>query len=157
MLEETVYPSAIGGFSLMPYLLYGGLALLLFIGLVVLVFWIKRRISRPELYGLSRQEVARRWERVRETSRNGEMGMKLALVEADVLLDSALKSLVIPGDTLGERLKAACYTYPKLRDVWWAHKLRNRLVHDAMYRFRSGEGRRALDAFERALKVLNVL
>lgn len=88
---------------------------------------------------------------------NGDMGVKLAVIEADNLLDAALKSLVMPGDTLGERLKVACYKYPKLKNVWWAHKLRNNLVHDHSFRLHSSEAKRALGEFEKALKELKIL
>ncbi len=158
MSEDIVFSEASTGLPLGVYIAIGIMAVI-FLALVVgLAIWIKNRLSRPEMYGLTREEVQKRWQRVRETSRlNGQMGMKLALVEADVLLDAALKSLVMPGDTLGERLKVACYKYPKLKDVWWAHKLRNQLVHDHEFQLHPRDTARALDEFERALKTLNVL
>ena len=159
MNEDIVYSEvASSGLPFGVYIAIGIAAVIALALLIGLAVWIKRKLSRPEMYGLSREEVQKRWQRVRDTSKmNGQMGMKLALVEADVLLDAALKSLVMPGDTLGERLKVACYKYPKLKDVWWAHKLRNQLVHDHEFRLSDREVGRALDEFEKALKVLNVL
>lgn len=125
--------------------------------LVLLAYKLKRLLSRPEMYGLSREEVQRRWTQIRETSGQGMMGAKLAIMEADTLLDSALKSMSMPGTTLGERLKVAGYKYPKLRNVWWAHKLRNQLVHEATFQVGTRQARQALDEFERALKTLNLL
>ncbi len=133
------------------------LACLVVILLIVGAVWLKGKLSRPELYGLTREEVAKRWQKIIATSQmNGDMGLKLAIIEADNLLDAALKSLVMPGDTLGERLKVACYKYPKLKNVWWAHKLRNNLVHDHSFHLRSNEAKRALGEFEKALKELKV-
>jgi hypothetical protein len=106
---------------------------------------------------MTRDQLLRRWQEVRQTSRQGLMGAKLALFEADALLDAGLKSLMMPGETLGERLKVACYKYPKLQSVWWAHKLRNQLAHDSSFQITQREADRALDEFERALKLLNVL
>lgn len=129
----------------------------LFVLLGFAFFKLKKALTRPEMYGMSRDEVAKRWIEVRKTSEQGIMGAKLAIFEADTLLDGALKSIMMPGDTLGERLKVAGYKYPNLRNVWWAHKLRNQLAHDSAFQISQREARRALDDFEKALKTLNVL
>ncbi|MFH1621295.1 MAG: hypothetical protein ABIB04_04400 [Patescibacteria group bacterium] len=121
------------------------------------IWWIKRRLTRPEMYGLSREEMRRRWDQVRKTSEQGLMGAKLAIMEADSLLDTGLKSIMMPGATLGERLKVACYKYQKLQNVWWAHKLRNQLVHEATFHVSQRQAKNALDEFEKALKIINVL
>lgn len=118
---------------------------------------LKRLLTRPELYGLSREDVAKRWTQLLVTAKQGSMGAKVAIMEADTLLDSALKSMSMPGMTLGERLKVACYKYPKLEKVWWAHKLRNQLVHEASFNLGTRQALSALDEYARALKTLNVL
>jgi hypothetical protein len=157
MYEEVVYTGSTS--TPVGWIIFGAVvAIALLIGLVFLVRWIKKQMSRPEMMGMSREEVTERWHEIRNVSlQNGQMGMKMALMEADKLLDSALKSMMMPGDTLGERLKVACYKYPNLREVWWAHKLRNQLVHEHDFRLSDRETRRALDEFEKALKTLNVL
>lgn len=157
MYDEVVYTGSTG--SPIGWIVFVVIiGILLIIGLIFLARWIKKQISRPEMMGMSRQEVTQRWTEIRAVSgQNGQMGMKMALMEADKLLDSALKSIMMPGDTLGERLKSACYKYPKLKEVWWAHKLRNQLVHEHDFKLSERETRRALDEFERALKTLNIL
>jgi len=143
-----------------PYWIYIaiGIAVIVVIALVVWGLWkLKRLLTRPEMIGMTREEVQRRWAEVRQTSKQSLMGAKLALIEADTLLDTGLKSLMMPGDTLGERLRVAGYKFPKLRNVWWAHKLRNQLAHDSSFQITQREAERALDDFEKALKVLNVL
>lgn len=157
MYEETVYTGSTG--TPVGWIIFGVVAaILLLIGLALLIRWVKRRLSRPEMWGMAREEVTRRWQEIRGVSgQHGQMGMKMALMEADKLLDSALKSLMMPGDTLGERLKVACYKYPALRSVWPAHKLRNQLVHQHDFQLSERETRRALDEYERALKTLNII
>lgn len=99
-----------------------------------------------------REAMRRRWQEIeRMVDASGEMNRKLAVIEADKLLDQALKSLAMAGTTLGERLRFAQYKYPELRDVWWAHRVRNQLVHEATYHLDAGVARRALKAFEKAL------
>lgn len=98
------------------------------VGTLVLIVRAVKKRSRP---GLDGEYIERRMstiEKLVEGSSDTEYAM--ALVEADKLLDHILKMRHIPGTTLGERLKAAGYTYPNLRDIWPAHLLRNRLVHE---------------------------
>ncbi len=144
-------------FSIWPYMIYGVILLFGFIVLILFILWLRRRITRPELAGLTRQQIAARWVEIRKASQQGLMGAKLAIMEADTLLDSGLKSMMIPGETLGERLKVAGYKYPQLQKVWWAHKLRNQLVHEATFQISPRQAHQALDEFEKALKTLNVL
>lgn len=145
------------GTPLILYGVYAGLVVAALILFILLLVWLKRRLTRPEMFGMTREQVAARWAQVRQTSKQGMMGAKLAVMEADTLLDSGLKSMTMPGETLGERLKVACYKYPKLRNVWWAHKLRNQLAHDVSFQIGARQAEQALDEFEKALKTLNVL
>ncbi len=133
--------------------------LLIFIALVALAFavrWLKRR-SRSELFGMTREEIQKRWKEIESTAGQGMMGSKLAIMEADSLLDKVFKSMAMPGNTMGERLKVACARYPDLRSVWWAHKVRNQIAHDAAFRLGNRQASKALKEFERALKKLGVM
>jgi hypothetical protein len=155
-MDDIVYSEPVTT-SIWPYVLYAAIVVAAFIILVAFVVWLKKKLTRPEMVGMTREEIAARWVEIRKTSQQGLMGAKLAIMEADTLLDSGLKSMMMPGETLGERLKVACYKFPKLKNVWWAHKLRNSLAHEASFQISQGEARRALDEFEKALKTLNVL
>jgi hypothetical protein len=56
---------------------------------------------------------------------------KLAIIEADIVLDETLKQLGYPGVSLGERLKSISpQQMASLNDAWEAHKVRNRIAHD---------------------------
>jgi len=56
---------------------------------------------------------------------------KLAIIEADIILDDVLKQHGYPGSTLGERLKSVSPgSLDSLQDAWEAHKVRNRIAHD---------------------------
>jgi len=154
-LSEVTADIPSADFTMYGY--YAGGLIVILVVLILCIRWIIRRLSRPEMTGMTREAIARRWVEIRKTSEQSVMGAKLALLEADTLLDAGLKSMMMPGDTLGERLKVACYKYPKLRDVWWAHKLRNSMAHDATFQLTMGQARSAMNEFEKALKTLNVL
>ncbi len=55
---------------------------------------------------------------------------KLAIIEADVLLDESLKRMGYPGSSLGERLKSISpQAMQNLDQAWAAHKVRNSIAH----------------------------
>ena len=55
---------------------------------------------------------------------------KLAIIEADIVLDTALKEAGYAGVSLGERLKSiAPSQLQSLDDAWQAHKVRNQVAH----------------------------
>ena len=50
------------------------------------------------------------WNKIEELASYGkEMNLKLAIIEADKLLDSVLKKMYFPGKTMAERLKSASF------------------------------------------------
>lgn len=117
-----------------------------------------RRLFAPKLQGMDRSAIKSRWDEIeRLTSSGGEMNLKMAVMEADKLLDHALKAMAIPGMTLGDRLKFAAYKYPNIRDVWNAHRLRNQLAHEASYYLDPSLARKAIRDFKDALRLLKVL
>ena len=56
---------------------------------------------------------------------------KLAIIEADIILDDSLKQKGYLGTSLGERLKSISGAQMNtINDAWEAHKIRNRIAHD---------------------------
>lgn len=55
---------------------------------------------------------------------------KLAIIEADIVLDEALKQRGYAGSSLGERLRSISPSQlSTLDDAWEAHKVRNNIAH----------------------------
>ncbi len=128
------------------------LALLAIIGITTAF----RALTRSRLDDLDPKRLAAMWAEIEKTSEHGLMGAKLAVMEADRLLDTVLRKMHFPGETMGERLKTAAYKYPNISHVWGAHKLRNQLVHDATFEISVRQAKGAVRDFRAALKVLNV-
>ena len=84
-------------------------------------------------------------------------GMILAVIDADKLLDEALRRKHFKGKTTGERLVAAQRTISDNDSVWYAHKLRNRLVHEPNVKLKKREAQNALAGFRQCLKDLGAL
>ena len=116
-----------------------------------------RRLFAPKIEGLDRGVIQVRWNEIERAASGGEVNLKFAVMEADALLDHALKSMAMPGKTLGERLKYAAYKYPNINRVWNAHRLRNQLAHEASSYLDPALARKAIRDFKDELKLLNVL
>ena len=129
-----------------------------FIVLVVIVRILLSSGKGDSVPGTSRKELEMKWMQIEQLANRGdEMSSKLALMEADKFFDHMLKTLMFSGDTMGERMKVAAYKFPKIRDAWPAHILRNKMVHETSFSLRPDSARRAIGQFKAALKQMNVL
>lgn len=134
------------------------IVVILLILLVASIIFIKKFFRRPELYGMSKEDIQKRWNQIEELlSRREDVSWKLAVLEADKLLDHSLKAMGFGGNSLGERLKLVAYKHPKIRNVWPAHITRNKLAHEASYSLGQGAARQAVSQFKKALEELGVL
>ena len=87
-----------------------------------------------------------------QLQRDHEASYQMTILNADKLLDLALKERGIKGETMGERMKNAKDTWQNANAVWSAHKLRNQIAHEADVRIGYDDARRALAGFKQALK-----
>ncbi len=77
----------------------------------------------------------------------------LCILNADSLLDKALREKNIPGKTMGERMKQLQGKWTNGNGVWAAHKLRNRIAHEPEgLNLDYDRTRQALGSFKQALK-----
>ena len=143
--------------SSLIYIVY----LALFAGAVFVLWLFYKKIRgvfrRPELHDMSRESIKRHWNQIEElVDRNDDTSWKLAVMEADKLLDHSLKSMAIPGMNMGERLRFIAHKYPKINNVWRAHRVRNDIAHQAAYRLSHGEAKNAIRDFKSALEELGI-
>lgn len=87
-----------------------------------------------------------------QLKRDEESSYHLCILNADKLLDQALRERGVKGETMGERMKTARDTWSNANAVWTAHKLRNQVAHEPDVRISYDDTRRALAAFKQALK-----
>jgi len=81
----------------------------------------------------------------------------MAIMNADKLLDKALRQIATPGVTMGDRLKVSGGKFSKINDVWFAHKVRNQVAHESDYKLNVMTARKVLAIFKRSLKELGAL
>lgn len=124
-------------------------AILIFGGLLFVFISITRRSPRQ----LDVDKYRSRWLSI-ETSlkRDDENSHTLCVVNADKLLDQALRERGFGGKTMADRMKQCQGKWTNGNGVWAAHKLRNRLVHETDARIDYERARQALIAYKQGLK-----
>ena len=103
--------------------------------------------------------MSKEWKAVLKKLEAGdESNLKLAVIEADKILDNILKKINYPGDNMGERLKHVTPAQiANIEAVWQAHKIRNNIVHDPDFRLTRADAENAVKIFQRALEDLMAL
>jgi hypothetical protein len=166
---ENAQAAVVGFFtSNISLLKAGGLLLtLLFVGAAI---YVGIATGWFALYGDRIQDVALRkdmpkkrslkaWRSIqRHYFAGSDNDLKVALVEADNLLDEALRVGGVRGENLGDRLKSLTEAQlPNIDRIWEAHKLRNRLVHETDFRLTRDTAERALAVYRDAFRELGLL
>ncbi len=140
------------------------------IGVVFLVFlfakssWAKFMVydeanmfSNYRSYGL--QKITKAWEKiVKRLSSNLNSEYKLAIIEADDLLNNILKKMGYSGETMGDRLKQVTLDMvANIEDLKEAHILRNNIVHDPDFSLSLEQAKKNVKIYEETFKNLNML
>jgi len=130
------------------------LAGIIFFGILVLVLvaFIGKKTFAPR----GEKYFQEKWMELLTRVRTPE-GMVLAVIDGDKLVDEALRRKHYKGKTTGERLVSAQRDIKNNDAVWYAHKLRNRLVHEPNVRLKKSEAQNALAGFKSCLHDLGYL
>lgn len=106
-------------------------------------------------------DIKRKWAEIEQLMTIGKpSNFKIAIMEADKLLDHVLKIKRFKGETMGERMKSIRrddFDRDFFDDMWQAHKLRNEMAHNMNYEVQHFEAKKAVEQFRRVLKELGAL
>lgn len=117
--------------------------------LVLLVFVLKRHKPKH----LNTKYYADKWKKLQAQLCDNKL-WPLAVIDADKLLEEALKAKKYKGKSMGEKLVSAQHDISNNDLVWFGHKLRNKLVHEADVKLKKNDVRDALLGIRSALKDL---
>lgn len=100
-----------------------------------------------------------RWDKIEKMAHStSQSDWKLAIIEADSILDDLTKTLGFEGDNMGERmLNMNVKIFPYLNEAWKVHKLRNILAHETSYDLQRGEMEDAIDIYNLIFKSMNYI
>ncbi len=130
---------------------------------VVKTGWLALRVNRIQdvflKSNLPKKRSVKAWRSVKKHFFDGDdNSLKIAIIEADNLLDEALKIAGLRGITLGDKLKGVTEEQlPNINLIWEAHKIRNRIAHEAQFKLNRDTAEKALAVYEQTLKDLTVL
>ncbi len=145
------------------FIIIGALFSLAIVFLLSKNTWFKRRfledwteffIYRP--FGV--KKTFKQWAKVLKRLDTGkEADYKLALIEADSLLNDILKKIGYKGKTMAEMLEQLdSKTLPNIEQIWKTHKIRNNVVHDPDYKLSLEDARKALGIYEKTFRDLEM-
>jgi hypothetical protein len=130
--------------------------LLLIAGIGVLILFALGLMTKKAPKKLNQKYYQQRWSELLAKVKTQD-GMAIAIIDADKLLDEALRKHHFKGKTMGERLVSAQRTISDNDAVWHAHKLRNRIVHENDVKLKKTHVQRALAGFRQGLRDLGAL
>lgn len=112
----------------------------------------KTLAARPEV-------VSEHWQGVLEHLNSAnESEWKLAIIEADKLVDDLLVQKGCEGESMAERMSLLTKEELQSLDLLWeAHKIRNRIAHKLDFKINRNEALKVISYYEEALKDLQVL
>jgi hypothetical protein len=130
--------------------------------IVIKTGWFSIRVDRVRdvilKTDMPKKHAKEAWATVQKHFFSGNLNdLKMSIVEADNILNDALRYAGIRGTNLGERLKNIKHSQmPNLEDVWDAHKLRNEIAHETSFILKRDTAEHALAAYNVALRNLGV-
>lgn len=115
-------------------------------------------ITKPHAPQLDKEKYQNKWLKIENSVKKDQpASWHLALINADKLVDTALRELHIKGQTMGERMKASKDKFSSPNSIWHAHKLRNIVAHETDAEINFDQTRRAMNSFKQALKDLGAI
>ncbi len=93
------------------------------------------------------------------TESPNESDWRVAIIEADTMLEELLREKGVPGDTTAELLEGARSNgYLHIQDAWDAHLIRNKIAHDGSdFPLSQVEARRVMKLFQNFFEELGVV
>ncbi len=125
------------------------------IGIVVVIAVVLNKRSHGN-YSLDKRYFQRRWTKLQKLCSDRKLWYK-AIVDADNLLDEALKRKHFKGKSTGERLVSAQHYFSSNDSLWFSHKLKNRIEEEDLRKLTKQQTLDALASFKLALTDIEAL
>jgi len=103
----------------------------------------------------AKNPMAEKWGKIIKLSNSeNSSDWRLAVIEADIILDELLSKLQLPGETMGEKLQVVEKSdFTTIESAWEAHKARNMIAHEGSdFLINQREIRRIISLYEAVFK-----
>lgn len=104
-------------------------------------------------------QMKERWNSIVEKFRAGTPeAARLAIIDADAFVDTALRHMRVEGEHLADRLSnLESEEIASMPRIWRAHRMRNDLVHTPGFAVAPHDAERTMQDYEAFLKDINVI
>ncbi|HEY0220831.1 MAG TPA: hypothetical protein VGC58_01270 [Candidatus Paceibacterota bacterium] len=119
----------------------------------------QRKLLYPEI-NIQENETNPKWERIlKYLESTNENDWRLAIIEADIMLDELLEKMAIPGESIGDKLKIVERSdFRTLDNAWEAHKFRNLIAHEgSSFIINQREAKRIIGLFETVFREFEII
>ncbi len=125
--------------------------LLTFVCAAVVLYAVWRGLRPLRVPPAAAERLRKQWQAALSMSQPN-----LQVLEADKTFDHALRSLGYTG-SFAEKFRRCSRRFTNAEAVWSAHRLRNRIAHEANVKVSEADRQRAVNAFAAGLRTLGVL
>ena len=166
VIHSIIAPRFTGGLLLFKIviLIFSFLFLVAVILLILKTSWWRKIIWQDlyEFFTFKSYEVKKLrevWEKiVKKLETEIESESKLAIIEADEMLEKVLKEMGFKGESSGERInQLTSDLVSNLDSLKEAHRVRNNIIHDQNFRLSLAEAKKLLEIYQKTLKDLEVI
>ncbi len=145
----------------LPVIKIGGVIIgLVFLALIIYILFRLAALNKQKIMEnlthpvVASKDYTAQFERVMKfIDSDNPSDWKLAIIEADTILDSLVARMNYPGENLGERLKAVEPSdFLTLNQAWEAHKMRNRIAHEPNFQLNKREARATIELYKQVFQ-----
>ncbi|MCX6701669.1 MAG: hypothetical protein NTX96_00530 [Candidatus Zambryskibacteria bacterium] len=100
------------------------------------------------------------WEKILNyVESTNENDWRLAILEADIMLNTLLDNLGLPGETMADKLKAVEKSdFTTIDNAWEAHKIRNQIAHEgATFVMNQQESKRVISLYQSVFEEFRII
>ncbi len=166
LLSPELIPSPFGEIISVLRIVFLIVSLILFlviVGILLRTQWLNRRFFENITEFMSfkpyeANKLLKDWEKINKRLESGsEAEYKLAIIEADSMLDDVLKRMGHTQETVEEKLESVKFSEIKnMDDLKQSRRTRNSVVHDPDYKLTLDKAREVLKVYENVFKDLKV-
>ena len=105
-------------------------------------------------------QINPKWQKIQDHVESiNENDWKLAIIEADIMLGEVLDNLSLPGETIGDKLKAVERSdFTTVDLAWEAHKIRNQIAHEgSSFLLNQRETKRILSLYQAVFEEFHII
>ncbi len=153
--------------SIIKFIL-GIYVVVLFVNIVLML--IQRGLSgdvRSTLIGMDippelttkKSKLRKKWDKIKERMKTeSESNFKIAIIEADNIIDDLIKRMGYSGNNMNERLVGINPgQIENIEELKKAHEIRNRIIHEEDFRLTKDQAEKVIECYENFLKHFEVL